>query len=236
MLFYLYRGRILGGLGLVLAVVALLVLSCGKESERPPDAWVLVDLSGSTRDARIQYSAAFRLLAINQSQLKGGRIQMLPVAGDPAGESSIRPLDVGVETDNPSTANIQRRLNVLKASQEFDDLLVNPPPHVPGSALLEALWYVADKARPGDQINVFSDALQASKLLTLYKSDISGPAQIDQLLNQVDEAGYIPELQGVRVAFVLPGITGTIKSITSKPEVKAFWQAWALRVHALLEY
>lgn len=233
MLFYLYRERIIGGGVALLALVAVLFLSCGKEPVKPPDVWVLLDLSGSTVKARDDYSAAFRSLARKQSLLKDGTIQLLPVAGDPSSDALVRPIEVGVDTDNPSTASIQRSLKVLTAARVFDDLLLNPPPHKRGSALVEALWLVAGKVKPGDTISVFSDGLQDSDLLILRRADISGPLQRQQRIDEIQRAGYIADMFEVPVDFVLPG---GVVTVTNPTEVTAFWKAWAGRVQANLDY
>ena len=238
MFFYLYRGRIAAGAAGLLALIALIAFVSRDEPEPAPTPWVLVDLSGSTRLARPRYSQEFRTLAVAQSRVKGGEIALLGIKGDPAGESDIRSLVLGVTTNNPSSADIDRRLNVLQAANELDMLLRNPPQRVPGSALVEGLWLLAAKVGPGDTIDVYSDGLQASRLLTLYKRrrELADAPRIERIVDELEQRGYIADMHGVRVRFVLPGFTGGRTSITDPTQIKAFWVAWADRAHATLEY
>jgi hypothetical protein len=238
MFFYLYRGRIVAALAGVAALVALFLLTRGDDPPATRAPWVLVDVSGSTRLARPRYSQEFRTLATQQSLLKDGKIQLLAIKGDPAGESDIRPLQLGVTTNNPSSADIDRRLNVLQAAQELDLLLRRPTQRVGGSALVEGLWLLAGKVKPGDTIYVYSDGLQDSGLLKLYKrrAELADTTQIERIIDELESRRYIADMQGVTVRFVLPGFTGGRKSITDPSQVQAFWTAWADRTHAILDY
>ena len=187
MFFYLYRGRIAAGAAGLLALIALIAFVSRDEPEPAPTPWVLVDLSGSTRLARPRYSQEFRTLAVAQSRVKGGEIALLGIKGDPAGESDIRSLVLGVTTNNPSSADIDRRLNVLQAANRLDMLLRNPPQRVPGSALVEGLWLLAAKVGPGDTIDVYSDGLQASRLLALYKRrrELADAPRIERIVDEL---------------------------------------------------
>lgn len=238
MYLYLYRGQIVAALAGVAALVALFLFVRSDEKPVARAPWVLVDVSGSTRLARPRYSQEFRMLATQQSLVKGGEIAMIAIEGDPAGESDIRRLKLGVTTNNPSSADIGRHLNVLQAAQEFDAMLQRPTARIAGSALVEGLRLLAGKVEPGDTIHVYSDGLQASKLLTLYKrrAELADTAQIEQMIDELEDSRYIPDLRGVTVRFALPGFTKGQASITDPAQIEAFWTAWADRAEATLDY
>jgi hypothetical protein len=238
MLFYLYRTHIAVAVAGVLALGALLAFANNDEQPASRTPWVLVDLSGSTRQARARYSEEFRRLATAQSQVPAGEIALLAIKGDPAGESDIRTLPLGVTTNNPSSADIDRRLNVLQAADELDALLRKPPQRVAGSALVEGLWLLAGRVGPGDTIYVYSDGLQDSRLMQLYvrRRELASEPQIERIVDELEARRYIADMHGVSVKFVLPGFRGGAASITDPSQVKAFWEAWARRTHARLDY
>lgn len=238
---FTYGARLLLGVAVVAAVVVGYVVYHDSTccTVPPPLQCILLDASGSARNARGDYSNL--AISIIESQgRENGSVCFVDVAGNPAAESDVETMSVGAtNTSNSRTEEEERSENELGAKEKIRELLIHPRVEVAGSAFVEALALVGPKMRPGETINVFSDGIQDSTDFKLR--DLNGkrysPESIEGALDKLEKEGYLPRMSNVNVVFEKPGFQGTgpgkiKRSIVTEPAIKRFWLAWGNRTGA----
>lgn len=222
----------LGGVGLLGGVAA----SSGMfDSGRDADSCVLADVSGSTREASNRYVEEFTSFATEAGENGSGQLCVVTAAGDPIAEGAPRNYSVGPDSDRTTPeAAAEIRTKVTDAAREYRSLLARPGVDRIGSELVEAAVVASGSLEPGDHLLFLSDGLQNSDATGAIKDEDLTAAKIESLLNRLEEAGLLADLEGVEVEFPLLNFHPGGNSVDSKGlvGVEAFWRAWAERVGA----
>lgn len=225
------------GLGGVALLAGTAITSGMFDPDRNANSCVVADVSGSTREASKSYVEKFTKFATETGEDGSGELCVVTAAGDPIAEGAPLTYSVGPDSD-PTTpeAAAEVRAKVTDAARQYRSLLAHPGVNRVGSELVEAAVVASASLKPGDRLSFLSDGLQNSDATGAIKDENLTPAKIDSILDDLDEAGLLADLDGVRVEFPLmnfhPG--GNSADSHNLIGVEAFWRAWADRVGAEL--
>ena len=229
------RARRMFVMALTVSVVMGLV-ACGSAQKDPRaprprgfSSCAIADVSGSTLKARPLYLDAFRRFATTAAKQGSGVLCVVLAAGDPQAEGAPRTTSVAPEHPHNAAYGPGEVVRaVAMASAQFSQMLLHPPVHRSGSAILEAVASLAPELRRRDHLLIASDGIQASDLVDFHTADLS-PAGTKALLGRLREAQLLPDLKGVRVEMPLllahPG--GTHLTQRQEAQIRTFWKAWA---------
>lgn len=233
---------------LSVAVVAAPLTACGDDSSMPASAddqraprpegyaaFVVPDVSGSTRDVRGLYQRTFVTFATAAGNDGSGKLYLIAASGDGEGERAPLQTNVAPENpDNPAYADAEVAQAVERAKQGFGDLLVDPDLSYRGSPIVEAAARAARLTHRGDRLLIVSDGIQASDLTGDFHDVDLSDTGIGRLLDRIEAAELLPDLSGVTVhmpvLLIHPGGIGL--DTAKQAQVRAFWVAWARRTNA----
>lgn len=195
------------------------------------------DVSGSTRKIRPRYVEAFQQIANETGEHGSGTVCLVLAAGDPQAEGTPQTAFVGPMHDNPVYApgEISRAVGV--ATTQFDRLMREPPVTEGGSAIVEAAAVAAAALRKRDRLLLATDGLQTSDLTGDFLDADLSAAGIERLLDRIEGAHLLPDLEGVTVWMPLLLAHPDGLDITQKQaaRIRQFWIAWAKRAGATLD-
>ncbi|MBE2318340.1 hypothetical protein DVA67_020330 [Solirubrobacter sp. CPCC 204708] len=229
-------------LALSLLCTALAAAGCGDDDgpQQLASGCALADVSGSTRTARSEYAGAFASFARHIGERGSGRLCLIIAAGDPIAESAPLFAPVGPSEehrDSPDYAPGEITENVNVARTDFESMMTDPPVSARGSALVEAAVVAADVLAPGDRLTILSDGIQTSETVGDFHDVDLSEAGITALLDRLEQAGLLADLQNVTVEMPLllyhPG--GLNMSAERQAAIRRFWQRWAERAGARLD-
>lgn len=198
---------------------------------------VVADVSGSTKYVREDYVDVFRREATNVGEHGSGKL-CLAFAANKSTETPVEWATVGAENPNSTWASSEVEDNVDTATKQFSDWLANPPVKANRSAILDALSSAAQELKPGDRLVGITDGLEDGAFGAFSDpSLLATDAKISALLDDIDKAGYLPNLSGI--SFSMPMLTILRNQRTrldgkALAKVKTFWKAYAERAGTTL--
>lgn len=218
-----------------LLAACLSVVGCGETdvADRPAGC-VLADVSGSTKDARTEYSGEFASFARYIGEKGIGEVCLVMAAGDPIAEGAPMYAPVGPSAqhrDSPDFAPEEIQANVEAATTDVKGLLARPPVAAKGSAIVEAAVVAGDVLKEGDCLTILSDGVQHSGATGHFRTIDLSDVGITRLLDRLQQAGLLARLDGVRVDMPLllfhPG--GMHMQAERQVQIKIFWKRWLER-------
>lgn len=224
-----------GGCAAVLVIAGVfLVAGCGGED--PPKRIAIIDVSGSTVDARDDYLNDFRKTT-RELALEKGTLHVIVIGGKPLTESKPLPVTFSTE-ENGRLAEADLLSQAETVIGQVQYLLENPPVENRDTALIRAFVLAAGSEAGRTEgpldIVVYSDGIEYSEDLDMFNDPLDDAA-ITTKLDRLEADKLIPTLTGVPVRFVLPGLQHKGPEV-DMIQVESFWRAWGERSGATVTW